>query len=933
MHPNKSPMSRLERVVAASIAFREFCARWRAGTAESLSTWLTQHAELGDALDEAVITPTDDDDQATEPTSPPSRTGDDATYPTEVGGFKLLEELDAGAHGSVWRARGPRHEGDVALKILHPHALRDADLRARFSREAHVAARLQHQNLCRVVAFDDTCTPPWLAMEFVPGQTLDKTLAASPRPPSDLAEISSWVALVRKLADGLDAAHAHDLVHRDVKPRNVMVKPDGEPVLVDFGLVREASTAGQLTLTGDHMGTIVYMAPEQVEGQQIDSRADVWALGVILFECLAGRPPFQSPTREGLAVAITRDAPPSLKRLNRAVPNQLAVVVETALRKSVRQRYRTAADLAEDLRRWLEGERVLARRPSVGRTFARWCNRNPLPAALLGALAASLIGMSWFGTREASARGRETTALGREAQARARAEAGEAARTFDAARLEASYGRWQVAEALYGRARELRFDPTAVDLGLVEVWDATFRADESFAVLERLDARADLGRHRAMVTLLRNDFSRQMIGESGPVQWRQSGKAVQAIINSPHLEPVWGEYARALAATTMAAARDHLKQALAIDRRHRATNEMWGPVVLLLEGPEMALRAAREFGVMYPNDQAPVFIEALALSMLGRTAEAEARMSAAQLPDVVRNQIAIVAGVRAGVQAAWSQLTAGALELQIAVVPGQVGSEARLRASFMKSLFGAFTKAALPPLQHALRAEAEGTGEEDARVLFRLPLAAMTGMLGSLVGIGTRAMTGKFEAEGFDQWVAELPMCSFQGMRGIARLRNNDFAGAIRDLANAAARDDLVGLSHPLAIWRVTAAVGWYASYADPAQAADTRAEVATAVDDALRSSEPFTWQELSFLARAAAMAGQPRKTRELAARLVADHPEDPKAAATAIGALACARLFSLARQDLEEARVRWPDERALVEAAAEIDKFEGQAASRPSKR
>ena len=273
------------------------------------------------------------------------------------------------------------------------------DQRARFRREAESIARLEHPGVAQVYEADVDADPPYIAMRFVEGVDLGSAVAAeltaeegarrvgSPVPvrPEQRADVHRVLRFFEKAARALHAAHEAGVVHRDVKPGNIMVTGVGDPVLLDFGLARdERGSSGRggepvLTREGDVFGTLAYMAPEQLRGEteRVDARADIWALGVTLFEVLTGQRPFDGEGPAALAIAIDQGQRRSLRALNRAIPSDAVVVVETALEPSQERRYRTALALAEDLRRVCEYEPIQAIPAGPGLRLRRWCRREP----------------------------------------------------------------------------------------------------------------------------------------------------------------------------------------------------------------------------------------------------------------------------------------------------------------------------------------------------------------------------------------------------------------------------------------------------------------------------------------------------------------------------------------------------------------------------
>ncbi|MCR9246096.1 MAG: serine/threonine-protein kinase [bacterium] len=342
------------------------------------------------------------------------------------GPFEVLEVLGRGGQGVVYLAQDTELPRQVALKVLVAGGF-DAQRQQRFRREAEVAARLDHPTLCRVLAFGVESNVPYLAMQFVPGDPLSKvigrhvqdgpvdlsTVTASGARPSDTTSAPDEramrvVAMVEKLARGLHVAHESGVVHRDLKPGNVMLRPDGEPVLLDFGLARdEGSTLDSLTMTADVLGTPAYMAPEQVAGRRTDRRTDVFALGIVLYECLTGVRPFVGATRERLFDAISHADFKAPAGIAAGVPPDLDLVLAVALEKEPDRRYESAQALADDLARVMRREPVTARPVGSLVRLGRWVQRHRVlasSAALVLAIfvaAASVSTAAWLRSDEA----------------------------------------------------------------------------------------------------------------------------------------------------------------------------------------------------------------------------------------------------------------------------------------------------------------------------------------------------------------------------------------------------------------------------------------------------------------------------------------------------------------------------------------------------
>jgi eukaryotic-like serine/threonine-protein kinase len=258
-----------------------------------------------------------------------------------LGVYEVIAPLGAGGMGEVYRARDTRLRRDVALKVLHDHGTANT-ARERLLREARAAAALNHPNICTVHEVDDTAG--FIAMELVAGQPLNEVIRRGALAPSRVCRMGAQVA------DALDHAHRQGVIHRDFKSANVIVTPDDRPVIVDFGIARVATGGGEGTtelLSSDHVpghlaGTLPYMAPEVLQGADADARSDIWALGVVLHEMIAGKLPFARATASEVSAAILRDPPAPLP--HETLP-ALGAVVRRALAKNAPERYRTAGEV------------------------------------------------------------------------------------------------------------------------------------------------------------------------------------------------------------------------------------------------------------------------------------------------------------------------------------------------------------------------------------------------------------------------------------------------------------------------------------------------------------------------------------------------------------------------------------------------------------
>ncbi|MBI4615834.1 MAG: tetratricopeptide repeat protein [Planctomycetes bacterium] len=300
----------------------------------------------------------------------------------QVGPYRVISELGRGAVGVVFKAEdtraggeaSPGHENLRALKILVAGGDVDERARHRFRREVEATRSLDHPNVIRVYDVGEHEGHPWFAMEYVEGRTLDSLLGGADGSSSGRGR-ASLAALLGILADSLEgAAYAHEagIVHRDIKPSNILVDDEGRPRLTDFGLAKRVDSGSYLTRTGDVVGTPYYMAPEQTQGETgaISAATDTFAFGVILYQCLTGRLPFDAETSMELFHAICEHEPIPPRQIQPSVPVDLERVCLKALEKEPRHRYEDASEFAGDLRKFLAGEPISSR--PTGTAYRVW---------------------------------------------------------------------------------------------------------------------------------------------------------------------------------------------------------------------------------------------------------------------------------------------------------------------------------------------------------------------------------------------------------------------------------------------------------------------------------------------------------------------------------------------------------------------------------
>ena len=358
-----------------------------------------------------------------------------------IPGYEVLEELGRGGMGVVYRARQQSLDRIVALKMILAASHAGSTATARFLHEAKTIALLKHPHVVQVYEFGTHEGKPYFSLEYLEGGSLADKLRGEPQPPAQAAQT------VQSLALAVQAAHERGIVHRDLKPANVLLASDGTPKITDFGVAKQGDSA--ITATGDVLGTPSYMAPEQAEGKTtlVGPAADIYALGAILYELLTGRPPFKGASAWETIQLVTKSEPVSPCQLQPGVPRDLETICLKCLEKAPAKRYATAAELADDLRRYQAGEPILAR--PIGR-FERtwcWCLRNKMVASLAaGFMLALMLGTaisSWEAIRASRQEGFTRAALerARGAEAETRHELSRAVAAEQTARTEADKSR------------------------------------------------------------------------------------------------------------------------------------------------------------------------------------------------------------------------------------------------------------------------------------------------------------------------------------------------------------------------------------------------------------------------------------------------------------------------------------------------------------
>ncbi|MBK9387643.1 MAG: SUMF1/EgtB/PvdO family nonheme iron enzyme [Planctomycetes bacterium] len=442
-HPSLEELfAKLSPLSAAERAARLAALRLPADLREELESLL-------DAMAPASGVPLSDRTTVGDP--PPARNASRAPLPEalqEFGSYKLIRELGRGAQGVVFLAEHKVIHRRVALKMLSSAATQSDAIRERFRREAEITSRLSHAGICGIYEVGEEQGVPFIAMQLIDGVPLEKALHARKVGGDEggLAEANaiglggrSWpeiqtlLRFFERAARALHVAHEAGLVHRDIKPGNIMVTKSGEPIVVDFGAARDLDAIGHtLTQEGTLVGTPAYMAPEQIRGNRggVDRRADIYGLTASLYECLTLQRPFDAESLDELFHKIQTKVAASPRKLNPIVTRDLEVVIEVGLEREVDRRYPTAEALAEDLQRVATQQKVSARAAGLVRRLKKWARANPVQA--IAAAALLLFVLSGLGVWAARVRERVLAVRGHVAEAEQLIEQGNFPAAFEA---------------------------------------------------------------------------------------------------------------------------------------------------------------------------------------------------------------------------------------------------------------------------------------------------------------------------------------------------------------------------------------------------------------------------------------------------------------------------------------------------------------------
>jgi tetratricopeptide (TPR) repeat protein len=534
-------------------------------------------------------------------------------------GYEILSELGRGGMGVVYHARQTALNRPVALKMILAGVHAGPNELARFRAEAEAVARLRHPNVVDVYDFGTHDGLPYFSMAYLPGGSLADRLKGEPQPPAYAAET------VERLARAAQEAHSHGIVHRDLKPANVLLDADGTPKVSDFGLAKLLDTSdGPRTATNAILGTPIYMAPEQAAGRasEVGPAADVYALGVMLYEMLTGRVPIRGATSRETLTLIGTVEPVPVRELRPGVPRDLDTIALKCLEKPPEQRYASAGELADDLRRFLDGRPILARPPGVWYQARKFVGRNrALVAGTAAVLLTVVMGMAGVAAAVVRADREKARADLAERDRELRAAAAEQDRFAMLAQRSTQRGDWNGSLDLIERALAAGHpDPNRLRLEKVKALLALDRTDAARGELDELLARDDLGGLTASVLLWGGDV---LLGHDNDEAVRRIGEALRRGLS----DPADAAYAAGLLAPTAPGAVRHFEEVLRLEPAHPRAGSLLALTLIALGRTDEARRCVALAKAFRPDDASLSVLEAVAASATDDRTAADAALA------------------------------------------------------------------------------------------------------------------------------------------------------------------------------------------------------------------------------------------------------------------------------------------------------------------
>ncbi len=536
--------------------------------------------------------------------------------------YPVLGRIGEGGMSVVYEAEQPDTLRHVAIKVLATR-LGDARSTERFRYETRVLASLDHPDIAQIFEAGteeiDGDQRPFFVMQLVKGRPLHTFVH------EEKVDVHGRVRLLARIAHAVHHAHQKGVVHRDLKPGNILVDADGNPKVLDFGVACPAvhdGSSDSMSVFPERVGTLQYMSPEQLSpADAIDIRSDVYSLGVIGYELLAGRAPYEidETDLEKTASIIQTQKPAPMSFEDRLHSADLEAIIQKTLEKSPGHRYESAAAFATDLERCLGSYPVTARRAGRAEQLRLFTRRNRAlsVAALLVVLAlvSGLVGTSWQRSIAIEEARRAEEQADRATQANALA-------AFRNARLFAQRGRWKEALAAFDEADRSGYpDKIELILGRVDAWDGSLENDKVRQELETLFQLPDLGKHRAEALLLRALFHfRSQSGQES--SWAKGLPLMQEALDesargASALCPSHSAMARAFLADDLGSMRDLLIEALTLDPNSRRARLAFIPLLLLLGEIEESLQQSRILQSLFPEDPTGILLEGIAMTFIG----------------------------------------------------------------------------------------------------------------------------------------------------------------------------------------------------------------------------------------------------------------------------------------------------------------------------